>query len=1259
MDKSKDDEYSISQGPDPASEPAVGATDPDLAPPLQDGDLTQNGIPQTPVLASNTETEVGGPRTTNNLQPGESTQSSPLEGDRTGVALDTSIGSLKAIKEAAESIPQFGDPIKATCGIMVLVLETVKKCKDGRNEWRDFAEVMQEKNQSIISLLDLYREAPQDYERILEQANRYQKILDEIASDMKQETETPSESGSGLESYWEDMKFGGKEAVLSKINTQQIAGYKERLLDQALGTTEVAGILVLDKISQVNKQPVEADEKKPLLPHKVNLKSCPPVVKEFIGRNDILERMRRTHFENTNPQQDTPRVTVLTGLGGSGKTQIAVKFASEFKDRFKDEPVYFLNASSKVTLEADLHALDRSHPDKHTDALVWLANTPRNWLIIMDNANDPSLKLAPFLPRCSHGHVIITSRNRSHFTLSLESTHHIDSLPLNEATTLLLNVSKYEDNGVNRQLSMNIAEELGCLPLAIAHAGAYIFRQQCLDTYLATYRTNPLQLLRQKVDMPQDYPYSVAATVEMSFEKLSLRARDFLGLLSHLDARSISFTVIGMAAIRQFRHVAIDSGLPLRTNTIQYADALEDILFPQRGWITLEFYDLIEECENFSLLQSVIRDGERFHSMHILVQTFLQITCGEIRGFPSRRLVARLLSSAITIGAEWECLAFNRLLSAHLRLVKLDDMTEAGDHFGFGFVLRELGEGRLAVNHLERCMEIWKDSLSQDSTCILRAMEALGWSYSIVGEKNNALTCRETVVKRRREVLGDDHRSTLLAMNNLAASYLELGRNEEALRLQEEVLEKQRKLLGDDHHYTLMAMNNLALSYSKLGRNEEALRLQEEALEKQRRLLGDDHLETVAAVHNLALLYEGLGRNREVLQLREEVLEKRRRLLGDNHPDTLVAMTNLAVSYSGQGRKEEALQLQEEALEKQRRLLGGDHQDTVLSMSNLTTLYSELGRKEEALKLRVEVLEKRRQLLGGDHLDTLVAMINLAISYLDLGRNKEALKLQEEVLEKQRRLLGDDHQSTLATMTSLATSYSDLGRNKKASQLEEEILEKRRRLLGGDHLDTVTAMNNLAFSYAELGRDEDALKLEEEVFEKWKRLLGGDHPDTLMVMSNLVILYSDFGRYEEVARLQEELLEKQKTLLGNDHPDTLRELNVLAYSYLKIGRANEALPLSECAVKDTTKCLGEDHFDTLNAMDTLAQIYVALGRFEEALPLAECAANKMPTCIGDSMSHTLEAMDTLSKVYAGLGRHEDASNLETAISSKRSESQKK
>ncbi|PVF92082.1 hypothetical protein CPB86DRAFT_239737, partial [Serendipita vermifera] len=578
---------------------------------------------------------------------------------------------------------------------------------------------------------------------------------------MKKETETESEKRSGLEGYWERMKLGGREATLSEINAKKIAGYRERLRDQALSTTEVVGIQIIGKLDKIEKR---WEEEKPSSSRKATFKPRPPLVDGFVGRSDILAAMRTTHFEGTSTRQNTPRLTVLTGLGGSGKTQIALKFASEFEEKYKNGSVYFLDASSQVTLETDLKSLVTSQSDYDTDALVWLAGTKRDWLIIMDNADDPSLDLAKFIPRCGHGHIIITTRNHLRKILAPKSTHPVDSLPLDDSTVLLLETSGYEDNEANRQLSEKIAQELGCLPLALAHAGSYILLRQCLDTYLETYRDSRSQLLGRKFDLLHDYPHSVATTIEMSFKRLSPLAQDLLGLLCHLDGRSIPRSLIEKAARRHFRHIAKKAEVSLRVDTIEYADILMKILCPQGDWSSFDFDRLIEECEQYSLVRFVAQDGEKFYSMHILVQEFLHKACGMVCGHLSSRLVARLLGSAITIGAAWEYLAFNRLISLHLRLVNVDDLTEAGDHYGFGFVLNEVGEGQLAVGHVEHCLEIWRESFGEDSNCVLDAMEMLAWSYSTAGKEENALGIRESAMKKIREVQGDDHLDTLTAI---------------------------------------------------------------------------------------------------------------------------------------------------------------------------------------------------------------------------------------------------------------------------------------------------------------------------------------------------------------------------------------------------------------------------------------------------------------------------------------------------------------
>jgi signal recognition particle GTPase len=65
----------------------------------------------------------------------------------------------------------------------------------------------------------------------------------------------------------------------------------------------------------------------------ITLKPRPSVVKNFVGRTDILEAMGRTHLTERSTKSQDPAITVLSGLGGAGKTQTALKFALEFEDK--------------------------------------------------------------------------------------------------------------------------------------------------------------------------------------------------------------------------------------------------------------------------------------------------------------------------------------------------------------------------------------------------------------------------------------------------------------------------------------------------------------------------------------------------------------------------------------------------------------------------------------------------------------------------------------------------------------------------------------------------------------------------------------------------------------------------------------------------------------------------------------------------------------------------------------------------------------
>ncbi|KAG8834847.1 hypothetical protein FRC17_006779, partial [Serendipita sp. 399] len=435
--------------------------------------------------------------------------------DRVDLSLDLSIAGFKTLKEAAEVIPVAGAALKATCGIMVSILQLAKRCKENREGWEKLAIVVQEKNESITVLIQLYAKAPSQYPSAQRHASEYQQyavnrflwivlnssrsILDSIATDIKRETQKKSEASQGLKIYWSRIQSAGREAVLASINAEKIMSYQDQLRNITFDVIEktvignaLATSYALDKTSQALQntsqalQGIQATLKESSKPNvmKAILKPRPRVVETFVGRGDILASMCEAHFGNdaSGTRRDGPIVTVLAAMGGSGKTQIAVKFASMFEERFPESPVFFVDGTSETALKADLDILVRSQTDSYDDALVWLANGIENWLLIIDNADDSSLKLAPFLPRARHGHVIITTRDATRQILAPRSTHIIDVLPIEDSITLLLTSSGCEDSETNRSFARDIVEELGRLPLALAHAASYILINDCLDT---------------------------------------------------------------------------------------------------------------------------------------------------------------------------------------------------------------------------------------------------------------------------------------------------------------------------------------------------------------------------------------------------------------------------------------------------------------------------------------------------------------------------------------------------------------------------------------------------------------------------------------------------------------------------------------------------------------------------------------------------------------------------------------------------------
>ncbi|KAJ7101185.1 acyl transferase/acyl hydrolase/lysophospholipase [Mycena epipterygia] len=216
-----------------------------------------------------------------------------------------------------------------------------------------------------------------------------------------------------------------------------------------------------------------------------HINNCSPPSRIFQGRQTILHQMQ-TFFTQTVGKQI---IFVLHGLGGAGKTQIALKFIQESASHFTD--IFFIDSSSVDTIDAGLKNIAKTKAvgESSHNALQWLQSKQDEWLLFFDNADEPKLNLNSYFPQCGHGKILITSRNPG-LCVYAGSHSAVSDMEDMDAVDLLLRSAVQETTDCNRTTASQIVKVLHYLPLAIIQAGAFISKSGDLDSYLALYEQN-------------------------------------------------------------------------------------------------------------------------------------------------------------------------------------------------------------------------------------------------------------------------------------------------------------------------------------------------------------------------------------------------------------------------------------------------------------------------------------------------------------------------------------------------------------------------------------------------------------------------------------------------------------------------------------------------------------------------------------------------------------------------------------------------
>ncbi|KAH8658626.1 hypothetical protein BGZ60DRAFT_507289 [Tricladium varicosporioides] len=895
---------------------------------------------------------------------------------------------------------------------------------------------------------------------------------------------------------------------------------------------------------------------------------------QFVGREkqlqEVIAKLAPEEYE-----KDCQRVAI-TGLGGIGKTQVALEAAFRIRERHPDCSVFWVSAVNVPSFEAafleiglkfQIPGINEDEANVKSLVQAYLSQeTAGRWLLIVDNADDFSMlyqstkeseknvgspALANYLPFSCNGSILFTTRNHK-AAVNQAGTNVVTIEDMTESESLELLKTSLVKKGkvIVEGDAKKLVRLLTYLPLAIKQAAAFINQEEIyISQYLEVYDSSDQELIELlSIDFEDQGRYKtiknpIASTWWISFyhiQKDNQLAAEYLFIMSCVAQRDIPRSLLPSSSkLNELRAIG-----------------------------TLKAYAFITE----------LKEGNSYdihRLVQIAVRTWLREK-GELHRWSGETL--KQVSEIFPFFQQEnknECTKYLPHVQCILNFQEFPEAFQGSLHsllFKTGEYFRQTGKYTEAENRYRQVLELTKRALGDDHPDTLDSMNSLAEVFRRQGKYIEAERLQWQTLELRKQVLGDDHPNTLDSMSNLAVVFRGQGKYIDAERLQRQTLELRRQVLGDDHPNTLDSISNLAEVFRRQGKYIEAERLQRQTLELRRQVLGDDHPNTLDSMSNLAEVFRRQGKYIEAERLQRQTLELRRQVLGDDHPDTLDSMSNLATVLENQGKYIDAEALQRQTLKLKKQVLGDNHPSTLDSLNNLAVVLVEQGKYTEAEALQRQTLELKKQVLGDDHPSTLDSMNNLAIVLVEQGKYTEAEALQRQTLELKKQVLGDDHPYTLDSMNNLAIVLEEQGKYTEAEALQRQTLELRKQVLGDNHPSTLDSMNNLAIVLEDQRKYTEAEALQRQTLELRKQVLGDDHPDTLGSMNNLAILLGDQGKYTEAEALQRQTLELRKQVLGDDHPDTINCMNNLAILLKDQGKYTEAetLELSSRAFSSTT-----------------------------------------------------------------------------------------
>ena len=672
----------------------------------------------------------------------------------------------------------------------------------------------------------------------------------------------------------------------------------------------------------------------PRRPSRIRLGSRPMEVSGFVERRE-QEGLFGAVLSGASAR------TVLTGMRGSGKSQLATAVAARCEAEGW-ELVAWVPAGSRgavlsglVELGLELGVDVEDGPSREVIArrcLNKLASAQgSNRLIVFDDVDSPD-DLVGLVPRGEGVRVLVTTTRLADWEGAGWAHVPVGVFEREQSISILLDRTNQSDRGA----ADAIAGALGDLPVAVVQAAATAGRDRyTLAAYLDMLERTTLEegVRRREGD---EYPEAVGVALWLAFQSALERiedksprrgaiARAQLGVLSVLAA-------LGVPA--RWLEKMLDGG------SDDARGALSELIESSVCQLSKDDSKvMIHGLQGRAIREAWRDEPERWGRVERRAAGLLgavDVTAIPVSDSTKRRREALDLVEQLRAAAGQD---HSKSLFSHPRTA--DALAHALWHAA------ELGDPQAAVS-LSDAVDLLDEALGPDHPSTLFSRVGLAFAYLSAGRIDEAIGLFERTLADCERALGDDDHYTLFSRGGLAGAYQAAGRIDEAIGLFERTLADCERVLGDDDHYTLFSRGGLAVAYQAAGRIDEAVPLFERTLAEALRVLGPDNPHTLTSRGGLAVAYQAAGRPEQAIGLFERNLADRERVLGDDHPDTLTSRGGLAGAYQAAGRIDEAVPLFERTLAEALRILGPDNPHTKTFRKNLAAAYRAVGRDEDA-----------------------------------------------------------------------------------------------------------------------------------------------------------------------------------------------------------------------------------------------------------------------------------------------------------------------